>query len=72
MTGTRRLSVGCPNVGGELSDDAVQFGAAVLREQRRLGVLRLSVPLLLWVAKQQGYRKVAEPRPIRPYAEERR
>lgn len=71
MTPTRGLATQILP-GLDVSAEATAFGAAVLREQRRLGVVQLSVPLLLWVAKQLGYRKVEEPRPVRPYAEERR
>jgi hypothetical protein len=67
IAGSRGVGQGSPNVGAEISADAVAFGAAVLREQRRLGVVRLSVPMILWVAKTLGYEKVAEPVPVERY-----
>ncbi len=67
MTPSRGLAHGTVHVGADLTRDEVEFGAAVHRVQRQLGVLRLSAPFVLHVARQLGYRKIAPPRPVKPY-----
>jgi len=53
--------------GLDVSPEAVALGVAAERERRRRGVLTLDCREVLCLARSLGYRKIAPPRPVKPY-----